>query len=206
MAASLLTSSPSHPDLVALSELINTWGGPQRILVQAYGNFQVQKAKISEMLQKLWEFSRAIQGIEKTPTFSRVYDLLVAQTISSLPQGGIVVWLICCDFAEYALCDHPKATELAKHILGKKSKPSGPTKGLEVAGRMFGMEGPLDSVESLAVVLEEVMAVLSEPDRYGKLNDLLALVDDCQRLQGRKFTVVDLEHGLCKMAREDSLR
>jgi hypothetical protein len=89
-------------------------------------------------------------------------------------------------------------------MLGKKSKPSGPTKGLEVAGRMAGEEAPLDSVEGLAEVFEEVMAVLAEPNE--ELHEVATLMNDCKRLQGREFTVADLEHGLCKMAREDSLR
>jgi hypothetical protein len=89
MAASLLDSNPVR--LVALSELISTWGGPQGILVQAYGNFQVKKAKIPEMLQKLWDFSTAIRGMGNTPSFAETYGLLVAQRVPSLPPGGIVV-------------------------------------------------------------------------------------------------------------------
>jgi hypothetical protein len=206
MMASLLPPNSNSPNLVALSKLLSTWGGPQKILVQAYGNFQVQKVMIPQMLQKLWEFSVAIREFEmrNAPSFAQAYSLLVAQSIPSLPQCGIVVWLICCDLAEYGLCHDPTATDLAKHMLGKKSKPSGPTKGLEVVGRMAGEEPPLDSVEGLAEVFEEVMAVLAEPDE--ELHEAVTLMDDCEILQDRKLSIADLEHGLCKMAREDRLR
>lgn len=81
--------------------------------------------------------------------------------------------------------------DLATHLLEKKGKPAGPTKGLKIAGRMAGIQAPLDSSESLATILEEVMGVLGDPDE--ELHGIKTLVHDRERLQSRKLSVADLE-------------
>lgn len=203
MSESTLPPDADPPDLDALAKTLKTWGGELQILVGAYGNFQVRKNSIPLMLEKFWVFSGIISEKNEVPAFAEVYSLLCEQDIPTVRQGGIVIWLLSCDLAEYGTCLAPTATDLAKHMLEGKSKPAGPAKGLEIARKMAGGEAtPLVSVKSLTDVFEEVMAVLENPNS----KVVLKLVEDCKRLQGRKFSVADLEHGLCKISREERLR
>jgi len=203
MKESTLSLDSKPLNLDTLAETIKTWGGPVQILVQAYGNFQVKKSRATEMLEKLWECSVAVKEKKGNPTFAEVYNFICEHDIPSVRQGGIVVWLLSCDLSEYGLCLPPTATDLAKHMLEGKSKPAGPAKGLEVAGKIAGEAVPLGSVETLAAVFEEVIGVFGNPNQKSQV--VIDMVNDCEKLQGRKFTVADLEHGLCKIAREESL-
>lgn len=203
MTESMLPLNSKTPDPDALPEIIVTQGGPLQILVQAYGNFQVRKIRVLEILKKFWLFAAVIKEKNKAPSFSDVHRMICEHDIPAVRQGGIVSWLLSRDLAEFGICSAPTSTDLAKHMLQGKSKPAGPTKGLEVAEKMAGEKAPLDCIKSLAQVFQEVMGVFG--DSAQNLQVVSDLVADCERLQGRRFSVADLEHGFCKIARADSL-
>ncbi|KAF4630702.1 hypothetical protein G7Y89_g7437 [Cudoniella acicularis] len=197
-----LDSKP--PEFDTIKETICKRGGQVNILISAYGSFQIGKSKVPNMLEKFWELSIALE-VEKQPcTFAEIYDSLWNKNIPSLPQGGLLVWLIACDLAEFGVCLAPNGEDLAKHMLEAGGKAAGPTKGLKFVGKTSKADVPSESVEDLASVFDCVMEVFSYPDE--ELEEIAALTSACESLQGRKFSVADLEHGLCKIAREDTMR
>jgi hypothetical protein len=203
LSQSSLPISTAAPDFVALEKLVNAWSSSaQKVGVPAYGNFQFIKKEVSGMLEKLWDFSKSLAEMKAPPKFAEVYEMICERDISCVRRGGIVTWLLLCDLAEYSVMFAPTGKDLAEHMLGKGG-PSGPGKGLLLVGERAGVAVPASSVV-LAGVFERVLGVLQTSDE--SLKEIKLLVRDCERLQGRILTIMDIEHGLCKLAREDKIR
>ncbi|KAH8773030.1 hypothetical protein BGZ57DRAFT_855320 [Hyaloscypha finlandica] len=207
-ALALPQSTP--PNFNSLATTITAWGGPSNIALPVYGNFQVVKSKIPTMLTLLWEFSQALHNdytTRKTAgaalTFASVYKSLADKRIPSLPSGGIIPWVLVSDYVEYGICLSPTAQDLAEHIMpsskSSKGSPSGPTAGLKHAADISKEEMPKDAA-ALAGVLRKIMQVLMEPGK--EMKTVMKLVGACEEVQGRRVSVVDVEHALCKVSRQ----
>jgi len=207
----LTLAQDTLPDLDFIAATIDTWGkGTTKLAVPVYGNYQIVKAKLPIMLQLLWEFAQTLHNDYTTQstaiTFAEVYQNFVGKKIPSLPHGGVVTWVLISDFVEYGICAAPTEQDLAEHIMPTSkssrpsaSSPSGPIGGLKHAAEISGEEMPKDSA-ALAEVLRKLMAVLDNPPT--KMPTITKLVRDCEEIQGRKISIVDIEHALCKISRQ----
>jgi hypothetical protein len=198
------------PDLESIVASITTWGGNANIAMPVYGNFQIIKSKVPQMLHLLWEFSQALSEDYNTLgtalTFAEVYKRLADKKVPSLPLGGIIIWLLISDFVEYGICFAPTEKDLAEHIIptakGSFGSPSGPTAALKYAAEMAEEEMPKDAA-ALANVLRKIFDVINSPTEA--MPTIQEIVRGCEEIQGRKVTVVDIEHALCKVARQLSM-
>ena len=72
----LTLEQDASPDLESIIATITTWGGKSNIAMPVYGNFQIIKSKVPQMLHLLWEFSQALSNDCNTPgatlTFAEV--------------------------------------------------------------------------------------------------------------------------------------
>jgi len=199
------------PDLDSIAATISTWGnGPTKLAVPVYGNFLVIKAKLPVMLSLLWEFAETLHNDYATQSthiaFAEVYQSLIDKKVPSLPHGGVVTWVMVSDFVEYGICAAPTEQDLAEHMMPSSkssrrttSSPSGPTGGIKHAAESSGEEMPKDTA-ALAEVLRKLKAVLDNPPK--KMPTIAKLVKDCEEIQGRKLSIVDIEHALCKVSRQ----
>ncbi|KAH8656526.1 hypothetical protein BGZ60DRAFT_434902 [Tricladium varicosporioides] len=199
------------PDFDEINTIIQTFGAPgtTKILLPAYGQLSIVKAKIPSMLSRLWTFSTELSSSlsPKPPllSFAEVQKRLLEKEIPTIGANGLLIWVIVCDLSEYALCSPPTPKDLANHIIPpnpKKKGPSGPTKGLQLVGARNGVTAPLGRVGDLESVFEDVMQAWEQ----GKSKEIKEMAARCEELQGRALNVADLEHGLCKIAREEDLR
>ncbi|KAE9365350.1 hypothetical protein N431DRAFT_518537 [Stipitochalara longipes BDJ] len=206
-ASTLARDTP--PDLDSIAAIITTWGGDVNIALPVYGNFQVIKAKIPIMLALLWEFAETLHNDYSTRAtaihFTEVYQSLAEKKVPSLPYGGVVTWVLVSDFVEYGICAAPTEQDLAEHIMptsnSSRGSPSGPTGGIKYVAEISGADMPKDAA-ALAEILHKLMAVFNNPPK--KMVAITKLVRDCEEIQGRKINIVDVEHALCKVARQVS--
>ncbi|CZT05845.1 uncharacterized protein RCO7_03966 [Rhynchosporium graminicola] len=199
-----LQESDKEPDFKHLTSTIQKWGrGPVKLPVPAYGQLQIIKAKIPSMLQSFWELSQTIASslTSKTsaPTFANLHNFLVAKEISSVPRYGLIPWLLVSDFFEYGVCQPPTLRDLAEHITN--SKAAGPSKAIKFIADRTG-ETPPANADDLAKALGAVLRILQTPPEA--CPTVYKLAEDCKAIQRRELSVVDLEHALCKIARQNS--
>ncbi|KAH6665646.1 hypothetical protein B0J14DRAFT_643465 [Halenospora varia] len=201
----------TESDFEAINTMIQTFGAPgtTKILLPAYGQLSIIKAKVPSMLSKLWSFAQELSSSlsPKSPllSFAEVQKRLLEKEIPTIGANGLLVWVLICDLSEYGLCSPPTPKDLAVHIIPpnpKKKGPSGPTKGLQLVAERNDVTAPLGSIEELALVFEEVMKAWEQMES----KEIKELVARCEELQGRVLNMADLEHGLCKIAREEDLR
>ncbi|KAK0113333.1 hypothetical protein ONS96_014198 [Cadophora gregata f. sp. sojae] len=190
------------PDLQNLASVIQLWGnGEFKLPIPAYGKLQITKAKIPIMLSSLWELwegmSSKLNSKSNLPTFEALHERLLSKKIPAIPPHGLIAWLLTSDFFEYGLCQRPTIQDLAEHIM--KSGTSGPRGALRIAAEETNQPAPKTSAE-LAHVLTRVFATLESPAE--NMSTIRQVVVDCEEIQRRNLTVVDLEHALCKMARQ----
>jgi hypothetical protein len=197
------------PDLTSIAAVICTWGGAVNIALPAYGNFQVVKRKVPDMLSLLWEFSQIFAAEITTRvspyTFAELHETLCKKAVPSIPRGGIVTWLLISDFSEYGICLPPTEEDLAQHIIPSKrsgGSPSGPSAALKHVAEQCKGHVPKDA-DALARVIRNVLKVFNNPPE--QLLTVRKLVCDCEEIQGRKLGVVDVEHALCKISRQVSM-
>lgn len=197
--------------------IIKGWVGPKgmRILISAYGNFQVEIAKAPQMIALLQSFSLEVALLAhpsasfsskpSLPTFSSIYELLAAKKIPSLPHGGLLVWLITCDLAEYGLCELPNVENLITHMLGKGT-PEGPNGAVNTIAVYVGAHRPDDM--DLEVILKNVWKIIEnetkeyKDDWSGEPTVIREILKECEVAQKRRISVMDLEHALCKISRQ----
>ena len=194
----------TKPDLEQLASTIQHWGnGALKLPVPAYGQLQIIKAKIPTMLSSLWELSGEISSMARSkstpPTFAALHERLLNKRMASIPPHGLIAWLLTSDFFEYGLCQPPTARDLAEHIT--KSGTSGPTGALKLIADESNQAAPT-TTEELERVLTRVFAVFEDPTEH--MPSIQRIVADCKSIQGRALTVVDLEHALCKIARQST--
>lgn len=117
-----------EPGFDTLLGIIGDWTGStgKQISLSVYGRFQIIISKAPSMLSLLWSFSKAVNLLSHSsaspsalPTFASVYSLLAEYKVPSLPHGGLLLWLITSDLAEYGLCAMPKVDDLVDHMLSK---------------------------------------------------------------------------------------
>jgi hypothetical protein len=206
----LTLEQDASPDLESIIATITTWGGKSNIAMPVYGNFQIIKSKVPQMLHLLWEFSQALSKDCNTPgatlTFAEVYKRLADKKVPSLPPGGIIIWLLISDFVEYGICFAPTEQDLAEHIIpiakGSHGSPSGPTAALKYAAESAEEEMPNDAA-ALTKVLRKIIEVFNNPTEA--MPTIQMLVRVCKEIQGRNLNMVDIEHALCKIARQLSM-
>ncbi|KAL2060543.1 hypothetical protein VTL71DRAFT_9184 [Oculimacula yallundae] len=192
------------PDLDHLCAIIRGSGnGALKLAVPAYGQLQILKAKVPSMLSSFWELaqdiSASITAKMAPPTFANLHNLLIAKSISSVPQYGLIPWLLISDFFEYGLCQPPTLHDLAEHMTNGKA--AGPCNAIKIIALETGEVAPADADE-LANVLGAIFEVLQKPPK--KCPTIEKLAEDCKAIQGRVLSVVDLEHALCKISRQNS--
>ncbi|PVH84099.1 hypothetical protein DL98DRAFT_652137 [Cadophora sp. DSE1049] len=192
------------PDLQKLASTIQMWGnGELKLPVPAYGQLQITKAKIPTMLSSLWELSEEISSKLKskssTPTFTALHERLLNKKIPAIPPHGLIAWLLTSDFFEYGLCQPPTIQNLADHMM--KSGTSGPKGAIKIVAEETNQPAPA-TLEELAHVLTRVFAIIESPTE--NTPTIQQVVADCKDIQGRELTVVDLEHALCKIARQNT--
>jgi hypothetical protein len=197
------------PDLSSIATVICAWGGAVNVALPAYGNFQVVKGKVPNMLSLLWEFSQILAAeitIRVSPyTFAELHGTLCKKAVPSIPRGGIVTWLLISDFSEYGICLPPTEEDLAQHIIPSKrshGSPSGPSAALKYVAEQCKEHVPKDA-DALTRVIRNVLKVFDNPPE--QLLTVRKLVCDCEEVQGRKLGVVDVEHALCKISRQVSM-
>ncbi len=92
-------------------------------------------------------------------------------------------------------------------------KNSGPFKAFKMVGFLLGEEGvPEMTINASTQVIEQIMIVFNsahvELERAQNeimgLDGLQKLIKDCEGVLGRQLGVVDIEHALCKISRENS--
>ncbi|KAH7379962.1 hypothetical protein BKA64DRAFT_765619 [Cadophora sp. MPI-SDFR-AT-0126] len=193
-----------QPDLQKLAPAIQLWGnGGLKLPVPAYGQLQITKAKIPNMLSSLWELSydiaAKITSKSVVPTFAALYEQLIGKKIPAIPPHGLIAWLLTSDFSEYGLCEPPTIQDLADHMM--KSGTSGPKGAIKIVAEETNQLAPATSQE-LVHVLTRVFAIIESPS--GNTPTIQQVVADCKNIQGRELTVVDLEHALCKIARQNA--
>ncbi|KAH7326989.1 hypothetical protein BKA65DRAFT_554552 [Rhexocercosporidium sp. MPI-PUGE-AT-0058] len=192
------------PDLEKLHSIIQKWGnGPLKLSVPAYGQLQIIKAKIPIMLSSFWELSKEIFASQKPqstpPSFATLHERLLSRKISSIPRHGLIAWLLTSDFFEYGLCQPPTIQDLAEHITS--SGTSGPKGAMKIVAEKTGQPAP-ETADELAKVLGNVFGLLQNPPQ--KSPTIMKVVAGCEKVQGRELAVVDLEHALCKISRQDT--
>ena len=207
-----------EPDFKALLLILRGWTGPtgSGISLSAYGQFQVIFAKIPLMLERLWSFSvdlamlwhsTAYSTPKIPPSFTSIYEMLYKKEIPSLPRGGLVVWLIACDMAEYGICTMPTINDYIEHLLSKP-KVSGPSNAINAIAAHVGADPP-DDIE-LETMLKTVWKAIEDGTKEwpakekfrGGPNVLQEIVKECGVVQKRPLQVMDLEHALCKISRQ----
>ncbi len=194
-------------DLESIIATITTWGGNSNIAMPVYGNFQIIKSKVPHLL---WEFSQALSEdcniLGTALTFAEVYKGLADKKVPSLPPGGIIIWLLISDCVEYGIYFAPTEEDLAEHIIptakGSYGCPSGPTAALKYAAEMAEEEMPKDAA-ALTTALRKIFEVINNPTEARPT--IQEIVRGCKEIQGRKVAVVDIEHALCKVARQLSM-
>ena len=202
----LTLAHSAQPDLDSIAAIITKWGGKSNIALPVYGNFQVIKAKVPTMLRLLWEFADSLHNDSTRSAaipFTEVYQRLADKRVPSLPYGGVVTWVLVSDFVEYGICAAPTEQDLAEHIIptskSSRGSPSGPTGGIKHAAESSGEDMPKDAA-ALAEVLRRLMDVFNDPPKT--MPTITEVVKDCEEIQGRKINIVDIEHALCKIARQ----
>lgn len=194
----------TKPDIEHLASTIQHWGnGPLKLPVPAYGQLQIIKAKIPTMLSCLWEVSGEISSMARSkstpPTFAALHQRLLNKRIPSIPPHGLIAWLLTSDFFEYGLCQPPTVRDLAEHIT--KSGTSGPTGALKIIADESNQAAPA-TTEELERVFIRVFAIFENPAQHTPT--IQEVVAECTSIQGRSLTVVDMEHALCKIARQNT--
>jgi len=194
----------TKPGLEQLASTIQHWGnGALKLPVPAYGQLQIIKAKIPIMLSSLWDLSEEISSIARSkstpPTFAALHERVLNKRIPSIPPHGLIAWLLTSDFFEYGLCQPPSVRDLAEHIM--KSGTSGPTVALKIVADETDQAAPA-TTEGLEHVLTRVFAVFEDPTEHTPT--IQQVVADCKSVQGRSLTVVDMEHALCKISRQNT--
>ncbi|KAG4440128.1 hypothetical protein IFR05_004386 [Cadophora sp. M221] len=192
------------PDLLKLCYIIQQWGnGPLKLSVPAYGQLQIIKAKIPTMLSMFWDLSHEISSTHKPkttpPTFAALHERLLSKKISSIPRHGLIAWLLTSDFFEYGFCQTPTIQDIANHMTN--SGASGPKGAMKIVSEETGQPAP-ENAEELAKVLGTVFELLQNPPQRSLT--IKNVVTECKVIQGRELSVVDLEHALCKISRQNS--
>ncbi|KAK6584279.1 hypothetical protein PZA11_002503 [Diplocarpon coronariae] len=201
-----LGEGPPVFDLI--ESVVTAWGGPERIGVPAYGQLQILKKNVGEMLGLLWGFSQHLSNTFAIPgapfTFGKLIAMLTGwggSPIHAIPQHGLISWVLTGDFAEYGLCEPATADDLAEHIINTHAH--GARSALSIVARRAGVAAPAPSDDvgaELSLIFSRVLHVLQCPPT----DAIREVAGDCQRLQGRAITAVDLEHAFCKIARMES--
>ncbi|KAH6720512.1 hypothetical protein BKA61DRAFT_570172 [Leptodontidium sp. MPI-SDFR-AT-0119] len=192
------------PDLEKLHSIIQQWGnGPLKLSVPAYGQLQIIKAKIPTMLSSFWELSQEISSSQKPksapPTFATLHERLLSKKIPSIPRHGLIAWLLTSDFYGFGVCQPPTIQDLAHHMTN--SGASGPKGAIKIVAEETGQHAP-ENAEELAKVLGTVFGLLQNPPRSSPT--IMNVVTECKAIQGRELAVVDLEHALCKISRQNT--
>jgi hypothetical protein len=79
-----------------------------------------------------------------------------------------------------------------------QDKPGGPTKALKTIA--LWEKGRLASKDDLQAELQFVWDILTDPN--SPVTQITELQKKCAAVQGRELSVIDLEHLLCKIARQ----
>ncbi|CZR69669.1 uncharacterized protein PAC_19569 [Phialocephala subalpina] len=209
LAKSLSTTDP-EPDLKNLDTVIQGVGkGKDKMPRLVYGNLQIVRASVPEMLEKFWAFAKEITKEDKSttlPTFEAIQTILCNASIPTVKRQGLLAWLITSDLAEWNICKAPEIEDLDAHMPTKKDKkaaPSGPTKALKRVEaehkKLYGDEEGGYVRPDPSEALTNVWRVLANPPVGAAW--LEELVEECRKAQGRALSVVDLEHLLCKIDR-----
>lgn len=208
---------PDSPDFKGLENYIQKeqemGKGEFKMLRWVYGNLQIERVKITEILEKLWDFSQTVwNGTSKSQSFEELHVALNELRIPAVNgYGQLLPWLILSDLAEWNICTPPKIDTLVTHIQNSTGRegPKGPRKALdEVVGSILKAEyeakgevyTPPDAVTLRSSVIK-IWTVLHTPPPG---TFLMELMEQCKSAQGRAFSVIDMEHILCKVARYSS--
>jgi hypothetical protein len=94
--------------------------------------------------------------------------------------------------------------DLACHIMppldeSSPGSPSGPKKALEYVAKTANVEMPKDFM-ALAEIFRKIFEKFRNPS--DNMPSLQKIVRDCEGFQGRKLNIADIEHALCKIARQ----
>lgn len=200
----IVIGQDKEPDMHKLTTTIQGWGkGEHKLSLPAYGQFQIVKEKIPVMLSSFWDLSQEISSSlapkAAPPTFAVLYERLLSKKIPTVPRHGLMAWLLTSDFSEYGLCHPPTIRDLVDHIT--KSGASGPKGALKIAAGETAQSAP-STPEEVADVLSRVFGVIQNPT--SQTPTIHQMAGDCKEIQGRALTVVDLEHALCKISRQET--
>lgn len=205
--------TPVKPDFKDIITVIQDQGkGIQKITRPVYGQLQIARASVPEMLEKFWIFAGKVFKEEgETRSFEEVYNLLCNSAIPTVPKHGLLAWLIASDLAEWNVCAPPKIETLATHIgvsqdqisSSKRTGPSGPNKALKLVEGIYKEtvtgNGAAYHEPDLGGGLIKVWRLIEHPSAFVPWLD--ELMEECGKAQGRPISVVDMEHLLCKIAR-----
>ncbi|KAG9245072.1 hypothetical protein BJ878DRAFT_541635 [Calycina marina] len=184
--------------LIVLNQIDTDLGTPLTSM-GVYGKIILPVAKREAILKGISRVIDALVAQQSLLSFKALQDIFVQANIIYLPSTGLVLWLILCDLAEFGFCTQPTIEDLVTklgsppYVKKKKGKGgSGPVKGLFVVEQSSkgGHKIPYSTTQGVRNGLSQVFEALK-----------FHLDPMSQELQGRDFTVADLEHVLCKIAR-----
>ncbi len=154
-----LDLTSTTPDLPSIVSIITKWSKSQtHHLLSAYGQLQIIKKNIPDMLLKLWRFSEdafiACIASSTPLTFADLRKRLGSFKISTVPHYGLISWLLTSDFFEFGICLEPTARDLADHLT--HTKAGGARSALELVAEPTGEAAPVN-VEDRAIMLQHIL-------------------------------------------------
>lgn len=166
----------------------------------AYGQFCVPKKLRTEMLRKMeivaGELDTAMSRSLKVLTFEEVRVILASADIPRIAPHGLIPWLYTSDLFEYGLVASPTVSDLADKIIGKAGG-GGLVGALLTVTEGTGLKGPTVNAANKREIERLLASLLAN---LKQRLDVMSI-----QLQDREFSVVDLEHMLCKVSREGKI-
>ncbi|KAI9049230.1 hypothetical protein LZ554_007077 [Drepanopeziza brunnea f. sp. 'monogermtubi'] len=189
-------------NLDSLASTIKAWASVAHIAVPAYGNLQIRKDFVKDMLEKLMAFSEKVSVVSLTHpylvAFAQMQDDLTDRHIHAIPEHGLISWVLVSDLFEFGLCLPPTPEDLVRHITNTNAR--GAKNAVKVIAEQ-GAAGPPKNPDEIVHALREIMAVFNNPPAGSWVK---ILVDSCALWQERPLNIIDIEHVLCKLSRQAS--
>lgn len=203
---------PTNSEVKEIEQVIQEQGkGVDKISRPVYGQLQIVRGHVSNMLKKFWGFALDVREKDgSTPSFEDVYDLLCDADIPTVRRYGLLAWLITSDLSEWKICKEPTIGLLTDHLgvsayqsSVKRGGPTGPNKALKRVAEDYKKALENDGANlvepDLGAGLVKVWRLMEHPPSIASWLEDVA--EECRMAQGRPLSVADMEHILCKIER-----